>query len=95
MATAASSCWEEEREARIAALLAEMTRDEKIMQIGQVDKAYLKEFEDIGELGIGSIISGGSSQVRAQPVSQAVRQSVSQSINFVPRPLPNDDDFTI
>jgi hypothetical protein len=63
--TTTASVWEEEREAKIKALLGEMTEQEKIMQVGQVDKAYIKDLNDIAEYGIGSIISGGSGQVRA------------------------------
>ena len=56
-------CWEAEREAKIKALLSEMTLQEKIMQIGQVDKAYIKDLDDVRKYSIGSIISGGSGQV--------------------------------
>lgn len=70
MATAggssAGACWEAEREAKIEALLSEMTLQEKIMQIGQVDKAYIKDLDDVRKYGVGSIISGGSGQVGGQ-----------------------------
>lgn len=55
--------WKAEREAKIKALLSEMTLQEKIMQIGQVDKAYIKDLDDVRLYSIGSIISGGSGQV--------------------------------
>lgn len=64
-AAGSPEAWAEEREAKIRALLAEMTRQEKIMQIGQVDKAYVHDLRDVGKYAIGSIISGGSGQVRA------------------------------
>lgn len=91
--------WAEEREAKIKALLAQMTQQEKIMQIGQIDKTYLKSLEEISELAFGSIISGGSAQVRIpgwwcqiihppshrpkQPTSHPVRQTT------IPQPFEN------
>lgn len=65
-AAAAATSWEEEREAKVKALLAQMTQQEKIMQIGQVDKTFLQDLNDIATLGFGSLISGGSGQVRSQ-----------------------------
>lgn len=41
-ASGSPEAWAEEREAKIRALLGEMTTKEKIMQIGQVDKVRHK-----------------------------------------------------
>jgi beta-glucosidase len=46
---------------RAAALLAQMTLDEKIGQMVQVDLGALKDKNDLARLTIGSMLSGGSS----------------------------------
>ena len=46
---------------RAAALLAQMTLDEKIGQMVQVDMAALKDKADIQRFGFGSMLSGGDS----------------------------------
>src|SRR5579859_370812 len=48
-----------EQQAR--ALLAQMTLDEKIGQMVQVDMNALKDKADLAKLGIGSMLSGGDS----------------------------------
>ncbi len=45
----------------VEALLAQMTLDEKIGQMVQVDCRALKEKSDVGKYFIGSVLSGGSS----------------------------------
>jgi beta-glucosidase len=46
---------------RAAGLLAQMTLDEKIGQMVQVDLLALKDKKDLARLAIGSVLSGGSS----------------------------------
>lgn len=46
-------------EARVEALLARMTRDEKIGQMTPVDRACLWVEEDVRVYGLGSVFSGG------------------------------------
>ncbi len=42
-------------------ILSQMTLEEKIGQMTQVDNSYLKDYEDITKYFIGSILSGGNS----------------------------------
>src|SRR5579872_1715187 len=46
---------------QVKALLARMTLDEKIGQMTQPDRSFIKDRSDIEKYFIGSIISGGSS----------------------------------
>ncbi len=48
-------------EARVEALLASMTLDERIGQMTQVDLLALKDKADIARFAIGSVLSGGES----------------------------------
>src|SRR5262249_15352602 len=52
------------QENRIEALLAQMTLDEKIGQMVQVDSEALKEKRDVQKYFLGSVLSGGSSDPR-------------------------------
>jgi beta-glucosidase len=47
--------------ARVSALLARMTLDEKIGQMTQIDRLFLTSESDIATYGLGSVISGGGS----------------------------------
>ncbi len=49
---------------RVEDLLSRMTLDEKIGQMAQVDRQFLRRPEDIREFGLGSILSGGGSTPR-------------------------------
>ncbi|MBP1654588.1 MAG: beta-glucosidase, partial [Bacteroidetes bacterium] len=46
---------------RVEALLAQMTLDEKIGQMTQVDRGYLERESDIRDYALGSLLSGGGS----------------------------------
>lgn len=46
---------------KVETLLQQMTLDEKIGQMTQVDRAYLKSIEDIKTYYLGSLLSGGGS----------------------------------
>lgn len=46
---------------RVAALLGEMTLEEKVGQMTQVDRAYLVSDQDIATYALGSLLSGGGS----------------------------------
>jgi beta-glucosidase len=46
---------------RVAALVGQMTLDEKIGQMTQIDRKYLESESDIATYGLGSLISGGGS----------------------------------
>src|SRR5690242_3083442 len=48
-------------EQRVEALLAQMTLEEKIGQMAQVDTAALKDKSDIQKFALGSVLSGGGS----------------------------------
>ena len=50
-------CYEE----KIDSILALMTIDEKIGQMTQVDQQFLDTIQDIADLSIGSLLSGGGS----------------------------------
>ena len=50
-----------EHDAAVAALLAQMTLDEKIGQMVQVDCAALKNTRDVQKYFLGSVLSGGNS----------------------------------
>jgi beta-glucosidase len=47
--------------ARVAALVARMTLDEKIGQMTQIDRLFLDSEQDIATYALGSVISGGGS----------------------------------
>lgn len=60
--SAACSVYAEDYSARVGELVARMTLDEKIGQMIQVDiKAIKAHEEDIAKYGVGSLLSGGSS----------------------------------
>lgn len=46
---------------KVESLLQQMTLDEKVGQMTQVDRAYLKSIEDIKTYFLGSLLSGGGS----------------------------------
>ncbi|MGC8771143.1 MAG: glycoside hydrolase family 3 protein [Brevinematia bacterium] len=46
---------------RVEKILSQMTLEEKIGQMTQVDSSYLKDYEDITKYFIGSVLSGGNS----------------------------------
>jgi beta-glucosidase len=46
---------------RVDALLAQMTLDEKVGQMAQVDRSYLEKESDIRDYYLGSVLSGGGS----------------------------------
>jgi beta-glucosidase len=48
-------------DAQIKPLLARMTVEEKIGQMTQPDQDFIKDFSDIENLALGSVLSGGSS----------------------------------
>jgi beta-glucosidase len=48
-------------DAQIKPLLASMTLEEKIGQMTQPDQDFIKDFSDIENLALGSVLSGGSS----------------------------------
>ncbi|HPO02692.1 MAG TPA: glycoside hydrolase family 3 N-terminal domain-containing protein [Treponemataceae bacterium] len=48
-------------ESRAAELLKKMTLDEKIGQMTQADRQFLKSYDDIARLHLGSLLSGGGS----------------------------------
>jgi beta-glucosidase len=48
-------------EARVADLLGRMTLDEKLGQMTQVDRRYIKDESDLATYGLGSLLSGGGS----------------------------------
>ena len=48
-------------EAKIDSILALMTIEEKIGQMTQVDQQFLDTIQDIADLSIGSLLSGGGS----------------------------------
>ena len=52
---------EEKIKQKVDALIAQMTLDEKIGQIAQVDRQYLKTEDDIKTYYLGSLLSGGGS----------------------------------
>ncbi|MBT7524817.1 MAG: hypothetical protein HN653_03995, partial [Candidatus Marinimicrobia bacterium] len=43
----------------VDSLIQEMTIDEKIGQMTQVDQQFLNEISDISKYGFGSLLSGG------------------------------------
>ena len=45
----------------VDSLLKEMTVDEKIGQMTQVDRQFLNDISDISKYGFGSLLSGGGS----------------------------------
>lgn len=46
---------------KVEKILSQMTLEEKIGQMTQVDSSYLKDYEDITKYFIGSVLSGGNS----------------------------------
>jgi beta-glucosidase len=48
---------------RVADLLARMSLDEKVGQMTQADHSFLKADEDVARLFLGSVLSGGDSEV--------------------------------
>lgn len=60
-ASAASPDWLCARDAEVRELLSRMTLAEKVGQMTQPDLRAIKDFSDIENLGLGSILSGGSS----------------------------------
>ena len=54
-----------QHEAQVDALLAQMTLDEKIGQMVQVDSAALKDKADVRKYFLGSVLSGGNSDPSA------------------------------
>jgi beta-glucosidase len=51
--------------ARVDALLAKMTLEEKIGQMTQAEQSALKDIDDIEKYSLGSLLSGGSSDPKA------------------------------
>ncbi len=51
-------------EKRVEALLAQMTLDQKIGQMTQVDRGFLEKEEDIQIYYLGSLLSGGDAEVQ-------------------------------
>tara|TARA_Y100000748_G_scaffold301457_1_gene301704 strand:+ start:3278 stop:5086 length:1809 start_codon:yes stop_codon:yes gene_type:complete len=57
----AFSCSDNDVDKKVDAILSQMTIDEKIGQMTQLDRRFLRTEEDIVKFGIGSILSGGGS----------------------------------
>ena len=55
------SCSDNDIDKKIDAILSQMTMDEKIGQMTQLDRRFLRTEDDIIKFGIGSILSGGGS----------------------------------
>lgn len=59
-------------EKRVSDLIGRMTLEEKVGQMTQIDRQYLKKEEDIAEYNLGSLLSGGGSTPQINsPVSWA------------------------
>ena len=50
-------------DARVADLLGRMTLDEKVGQMTQPDHTYLKSLDDVATYFVGSVLSGGNSEI--------------------------------
>jgi beta-glucosidase len=50
-------------DARVADLLGRMTLDEKVGQMTQPDHSYLKSPDDVAKYFVGSVLSGGNSEI--------------------------------
>src|ERR1039457_320893 len=59
-----------EQNEKAGALLAQMTLDEKIGQMVQVDSSALKDKADVQKYFLGSVLSGGSSDPAAGNTAQ-------------------------
>jgi len=55
------SCSDNDIDRKVDAILSQMTMDEKIGQMTQLDRRFLRTEDDIIKFGIGSILSGGGS----------------------------------
>ena len=55
------SCSDNDIDKKVDAILSQMTMDEKIGQMTQLDRRFLRTEDDIIKFGIGSILSGGGS----------------------------------
>ena len=55
------SCSDNDIDKKVDAILSQMTMDEKIGQMTQLDRRFLRTEDDIIRFGIGSILSGGGS----------------------------------
>jgi beta-glucosidase len=66
-----------QNDAKVSALLAQMTLDEKIGQMVQVDSGALKDNHDVEKYFLGSVLSGGSSDPAAGNSPAAWRDLVN------------------
>ena len=55
------SCSDNDIDKKVDAILSQMTMDEKIGQMTQLDRRFFRTEDDIIKFGIGSILSGGGS----------------------------------
>ncbi len=53
--------YEETIDVKVEKILSQMTLEEKIGQMTQVDSSYIRDPEDIRKYFIGSVLSGGNS----------------------------------